>query len=50
MFFRVPEPKAVKRLVAAGARQGGAFTEGGAHWITLTDPEGNEFDVVAGQS
>lgn len=39
----------VKRLVVLGARQGAEHTEDGYRWITLTDPEGNEFDVVADQ-
>ena len=37
----------VKRLVNVGAVRQAAFEEGGARWITLQDPEGNEFDVVA---
>lgn len=37
----------VKRLVALGATEHGTFDESGAHWTTLTDPEGNEFDVAA---
>jgi len=24
-----------------------AFDEAGAHWLTLADPEGNEFDLVS---
>jgi hypothetical protein len=38
----------VGRAVAAGARKLGDFDEGGARWTTLVDPEGNEFDIVAG--
>ena len=34
-------------LVDVGAVRQAAFEEDGAHWITLLDPEGNEFDVVA---
>ncbi|QUQ68660.1 VOC family protein [Kutzneria sp. CA-103260] len=34
------------RLVSLGAARGGEFTEAGAHWITLADPEGNEFDLI----
>jgi Glyoxalase-like domain len=30
-------------LVALGARHVGEFDEPGSHWITLLDPEGNEF-------
>jgi hypothetical protein len=37
----------VARLVALGARVGDEHGEGGVRWTTLTDPEGNEFDVVA---
>jgi DNA-binding transcriptional MerR regulator len=36
-----------ERLVSFGATRGAEFDEAGAHWITLTDPEGNEFDLVA---
>ena len=39
----------VRRLVCIGARQGAEFNEGGARWITLTDPEDNEFDILADQ-
>ena len=38
----------VERLVALGATRLGEFDEAGFRWTTLTDPEGNEFDVVAG--
>lgn len=38
----------VERLVALGATKVGDFDEAGETWTTLTDPEGNEFDVVAG--
>ena len=38
----------VKRLVAIGATEHGSFDESGARWTTLTDPEGNEFDIAAG--
>ena len=40
----------VQRLVTLGATQGAKFNEGGGQWITLTDPEGNEFDVAAGEA
>jgi predicted enzyme related to lactoylglutathione lyase len=63
-FHRVPEEKAVKnrlhfdlitsdvraetdRLVALGATPMRTITEG-ATWTTFTDPEGNEFDLIAG--
>ncbi len=37
----------VARVVALGATEHGPHEEAGAHWVTLTDPEGNEFDIVA---
>ena len=37
----------VRRLFTAGAVKRGEFEENGARWVTLVDPEGNEFDVVA---
>jgi predicted enzyme related to lactoylglutathione lyase len=41
-------PAEVTRLVALGAAHLADHTEEGTTWATLTDPEGNEFDVVAG--
>ena len=38
----------VERLTALGATHLGDHTEEGTTWATLADPEGNEFDVVAG--
>ena len=35
----------VQRLVALGAAEGKEWREVGGHWIAMTDPEGNEFDV-----
>ena len=35
----------VERLVALGAVEGQEWREVGGHWIAMTDPEGNEFDV-----
>jgi uncharacterized glyoxalase superfamily protein PhnB len=35
----------VDRLVALGAVEGREWREAGGHWIAMTDPEGNEFDV-----
>ncbi len=35
----------VDRLVALGAVEGKEWREVGGHWIAMTDPEGNEFDV-----
>ena len=37
----------VKRITGLGATKKGEFEEGGARWVTLADPDGNEFDVVA---
>ena len=37
----------VGRLVGMGASQIADLTEGGVHWNTLADIEGNEFDVIA---
>jgi hypothetical protein len=38
----------VARLVGLGASSLNELTSGGARWSTLADPEGNEFDVIAG--
>jgi predicted enzyme related to lactoylglutathione lyase len=63
-FHRVPEGKTVKnrmhfdlitadfdaeasRLSGLGATKLNEVNAG-AHWITFADPEGNEFDVIAG--
>jgi predicted enzyme related to lactoylglutathione lyase len=63
-FHRVPEGKTVKnrmhfdlittdfdaeieRLTGLGATKLNEIKNGG-HWATLADPEGNEFDVIAG--
>jgi|SRR5882724_3362036 len=63
-FHRVPESKTVKnrmhfdlitadfdaeidRLTGLGAAKLNEIKDGG-HWATLADPEGNEFDVIAG--
>ena len=35
----------VDRLVALGAVEGKEWREVGGHWIAMTDPEWNEFDV-----
>jgi predicted enzyme related to lactoylglutathione lyase len=37
----------VKRLVDLGATQQAEIEESGYHWVTLADPQGNEFDVIA---
>ena len=39
---------AVARAVEAGAKRVADIEESGTRWTTLTDPEGNEFDIVAG--
>ena len=39
---------AVDRILAAGASRVGDFNDHGFSWTTLADPEGNAFDVVAG--
>ena len=36
------------RIVALGATQIAEHEEYGTHWVTLLDPEGNEFDLGAG--
>jgi catechol-2,3-dioxygenase len=36
------------RLLSLGASRVGEIREGTAHWITLADPEGNEFDLIDG--
>jgi Glyoxalase-like domain len=36
------------RLTSLGARQIRALSENNNQWISFTDPEGNEFDLVAG--
>ena len=41
------EPE-VKRLVGLGASWKADVDLGGMRWTTLADPEGNEFDVMAG--
>jgi methionine synthase I (cobalamin-dependent) len=38
----------VQRLLQLGATQVAAQRVDNARWITLADPEGNEFDVIAG--
>jgi hypothetical protein len=37
----------VTRLVGLGAHMHSEHTEHELRWVTLTDPEGNEFDVIA---
>jgi predicted enzyme related to lactoylglutathione lyase len=38
----------VDRILALGATAVGEHAEFGTQWVTLRDPEGNEFDVGAG--
>jgi hypothetical protein len=37
----------VRRLIGLGASRKADVTMGSMHWTTLSDPEGNEFDVIA---
>jgi catechol 2,3-dioxygenase-like lactoylglutathione lyase family enzyme len=37
-----------ERLGSLGATRMNDVEQGGAHWTTFLDPEGNEFDLVAG--
>ena len=37
----------VGRLIGLGASRKADVTMGGMRWTTLSDPEGNEFDVIA---
>ena len=38
---------AVDRIIALGAREVARFDQDGSRWVTLADPEGNVFDLVA---
>jgi predicted enzyme related to lactoylglutathione lyase len=38
----------VDRLAGLGATKLNEIKDGPRHWVTLADPEGNEFDVIAG--
>ena len=38
----------VDRLLGLGATRVNEVRKGSAHWITFADPEGNEFDLIAG--
>lgn len=35
------------RIAGLGGREVARFDEEGSRWVTLVDPEGNEFDVIA---
>ncbi len=37
----------VNRVTALGAQEIARFDQDGSRWVTLTDPAGNEFDLVA---
>jgi hypothetical protein len=39
--------KSVNQALEYGATRLGDFDESGFQWTTLSDPEGNEFDIVA---
>ena len=44
--LHVDEPESeAERLVSLGATRTGRGTLGEIRWITMTDPEGNEFDI-----
>lgn len=44
--LHVADPEAeAERLVGLGATRTGTGTLGEITWITMTDPEGNEFDI-----
>ena len=38
----------IDRLTGLGATKLNEVDRGATHWVTLADPEGNEFDVIAG--
>ncbi|HST82848.1 MAG TPA: VOC family protein [Kineosporiaceae bacterium] len=38
----------VERVIGLGAVRVSEHQEFGTHWVTLRDPEGNEFDIGAG--
>jgi hypothetical protein len=37
-----------ERLIGLGATKLNEVNGAAAHWVTLADPEGNEFDLIAG--
>ena len=37
-----------RRLISLGATRVRELAENGHRWATFTDPEGNEFDLIAG--
>jgi hypothetical protein len=38
----------VDRILGLGATKLNEVKKGSAHWVTLADPDGNEFDLIAG--
>ena len=38
---------AVDRIIALGAREVARFDQDGSRWVTLADPDGNAFDLIA---
>lgn len=38
----------IDRLIGLGATKLNEVNGAAAHWVTLADPEGNEFDLIAG--
>jgi uncharacterized glyoxalase superfamily protein PhnB len=40
----------VERAISLGATKVAEFDEYGTRWTTMTDPEGNVFDIGVGQS
>ncbi|MER7013741.1 VOC family protein [Saccharopolyspora sp. NPDC000359] len=45
----VPQDEEVRRLLDLGARHADVGQTGAESWVTLADPEGNEFCVLAGR-
>jgi predicted enzyme related to lactoylglutathione lyase len=46
--FYVPDPDAAaEQAEKLGARVVRRVAEGGAHWVVIADPDGNEFCLVA---
>jgi predicted enzyme related to lactoylglutathione lyase len=41
------EPE-LNRILELGATRLNELRRAGAHWVTLADPEGNEFDLISG--
>ena len=43
-------PAEIERAIGLGAKHVGEHREYGMHWVTLQDPEGNEFDLAVGSA